>query len=369
MKRFVTVFVFLAFLFGMGFWNAISPDRSFSELENRYLTEFPDFSWESLFEGEWMGEFEEYLNDQFPLRDGWIAVKSYAERLTGKQENNGVYLLGDTLIEKFSRYDEERLQKNIKAVADFAGQTELPVCLALIPTSACTWKEKLPAGAPNADQKAIIEAVYEGAQTNCADIAGTLAAHADEDIYYRTDHHWTAKGAYYGYATIVQAMGLVPSSPDEYTPEKVSDSFYGTLFSNSGARYLEPDEMWFWAPEKDVVALHYENGQMTEGSVYQRRFLQEKDKYKAYTGGNQPLVVLKGKQEEKPRLMIVRDSYTDSMALFFMEHFSEVHLVDLRYYRQSVLAYAQENQIDQVLIVYGVKNFAEDGNLYMLPRA
>ena len=84
-----------------------------------------------------------------------------------------------------------------------------------------------------------------------------------------------------------------------------------------------------------------------------------------FLGGNQPLAVIRtGHEGEK--LLIVRDSYMDSALPFLLEDFSEIHMIDLRYFRTSLLEYIAENEIDQVLVCYSVANFSTDANLFLL---
>ena len=69
-----------------------------------------------------------------------------------------------------------------------------------------------------------------------------------------------------------------------------------------------------------------------------------------------------------PSLLIVRDSYTDSLLPFLLAHYSEIHLLDLRYYRDSVSRYAEENGIDTVLVLYSLSTFCTDQNLALLTQ-
>ena len=90
--------------------NAVSPDRTFSEMENRNLEQMPTPSVETLLSGEFMKDFETYTTDQFVARDSWIGLKSATERVLGKQENNGVYFCDqDTLITRLTSRTARRL--------------------------------------------------------------------------------------------------------------------------------------------------------------------------------------------------------------------------------------------------------------------
>ena len=73
-------------------FNLVTPAKGFSEMENRYLSQMPVFSFKGIMDSSEKGfaqRFEQYANDQFFLRDGWISLKSRCEALLGKKENNG----------------------------------------------------------------------------------------------------------------------------------------------------------------------------------------------------------------------------------------------------------------------------------------
>ena len=108
----------------------------------------------------------------------------------------------------------------------------------------------------------------------------------------------------------------------------------------------------------------------SEGSLYVDQYLSVKDKYSYFLGGQQqPLCVIEsGKVPDGPKVLIIRDSYTDSLAPFLTERFSEIHLFDLRYNATSVRDYIAQNDIDSVVVLYSFSNFATDKNLFLLGR-
>ena len=102
------------------------------------------------------------------------------------------------------------------------------------------------------------------------------------------------------------------------------------------------------------------HGGETHG-LYVDSFLAEKDKYASFLGGNAPLYIVRSPEAAADRkLLIVRDSYSDSLAPFLSQEFAEIHLLDLRYYRTSVAQYAADNGIDQIFVCYSVENFVKD---------
>lgn len=355
--------------------NAVSPDQTFSQMENRALEQRPTPSVETLVSGEFMRDFETYTTDQFVGRDGWVALKSTTERLLGKEENNGVYFGADnTLITRFDKPDAEKVTKNLGYVDNFVKNVDIPVVFSLIPTQACIWADKLPEGAPNASQTDILDqakAAVTGA--TWADLYTPLWDHKDEDIFYRTDHHWTSLGAYYGYTGLAQALGFQPVPLSEYEPTVRSTDFYGTVFSSSGVRWISPDTITTYVPDTGITVTEhtYDNkGNPIEKprALYVESFLSVKDKYSMFLGGQQALGVVTTPNTDKPKLLIIRDSYTDSLVPFLTPHFSEIHLIDLRYYKLSIQDYIQQNDIDQALVLYSVPNFVTDSNLLWISK-
>ena len=365
--------------------NAVSPDRTFSEVENRNLEQLPavDFGTPeklfrdgNFFNGQFMRDFETYTTDQFIGRDAWVDLKARTERALGKKENNNVYFAdNDTLITRFDQPAADRVTENLNYVNKFVENVDIPVVFSLIPTQACIWADRLPEGAPNASQTDLM-AQAQGAVTGAtwADVYTPLMEHKDEDIFYRTDHHWTSLGAYYGYTGLDSALGYTPVPLTDYTPTVRSTEFYGTVFSSSGVRWVKPDTITTYVPNDGitVVSHTYDNsGNPVEEqrALYVESFLSVKDKYSMFLGGNQSLgVVTNTNNPDGPKLLIIRDSYADSLVPFLTAHYSEIHLIDPRYYHLSVKDYVAQNGIDQALVLYSVPNFVTDGNMLWIAR-
>ena len=96
-----------------------------------------------------------------------------------------------------------------------------------------------------------------------------------------------------------------------------------------------------------------------------KSYLTKKDKYAMFLGGQQSLGVVKTGNSDKPKLLLIRDSYSDSLVPFLTPHFSEIHLIDLRYYKRSTAQYIADNGIDQTLILYSVPNFVESSLVWL----
>jgi len=201
--------------------------------------------------------------------------------------------------------------------------------------------------------------ILVSAPSNTSNGYTTLYAHRDEPIYYRTDHHWTTLGAYYGYAATAEALGLTPQPKESFRPVTVSDSFFGTVYSSSGVRWVKPDTMERWVPDSGVTLTRYDSPEGTVSPVYDESRLEVKDKYSYYLGGNVSRAVIET-GHGGGKLLVLRDSYADCELPFFFAHYAEIHVLDLRYFRQSVSEYASGEDFDAILVSYSLSDFLSD---------
>ncbi len=363
--------LFCLFLGGLLAWHVLLPDRDRSGVENRTLAQLPAFSWEDLKDGSFTKGVEDYFADQFPLRDQWTGLKARAEQLLGKREFKGVYLCGAALISKVEPPQDGLEEKNLSYVSRLAERADCRVYLGLIPSAAEIHRDRLPKGAESWDQKRFIARAAELENLEPIDFLTPLEAHAGESIFYRTDHHWTTLGAYYGYAAVLEALGRGEEVLEQETFERLivphSDEFQGTLYSQSGVHWLPPDAIEFWVPDEGFEVTSWRDGSPAKAALYDLAKLQTKDKYSAFLGGNQPLCVIKN-PEGTGKLLVIRDSYADSLAPFLALHFEEVHLLDPRYYRYPAAQYARDNGVEQIAVLYSVPNFITDRNLVLLTQ-
>lgn len=367
-SQWIQIAIFLGFITLFFVLNLVTPDRTFSERENRYLQTRPQFTFSSLFSGKFTSTFDTYTSDQFVFRDEWTSLKARCELLLDKKKNNGVYLCaGETLLEGFTAPDTGALDTNMDALNTLTKSAGVPVYFALIPDKSEIYAGLLPDGAPNDSEAQVINDCYAKSEAENVDMLSPLAAHASEYIFYRTDHHWTGRGAYYGYAALTASMGRTPKSLSDYSQETVSEEFYGTTYSASGFSWVAPDSLSVWVPEPDGLnVINYPVGEPTAGTLYDYNFLEKKDKYSFFLGGNTPLVTIRTGKEDAPSLLVIRDSYADSLVPYLLDDFSELHLIDLRYYRAGLSEYIKNNAVDAVLVMYSVSNFCTDANIFLL---
>ncbi len=338
----------------------IMPDRYYSEREKRTLTQKPSFTAAAFLSGRFGDELEKYLTDQVPLRDGWVTMKTYLELAVGKRESGGVYIGKDQyLMDKFTAYSKKQLAANAAALADLqkklAGEG-ISMETILVPVAAQVLTDKLPTCAPVADYDAIL-AVLTNAGVDTVDVLSALAAHSGEDIYYRTDHHWTSLGAYYAYCAW---RGTEPAA-GKWTQEVLCDDFRGTTWNKVPLPSIPAEEItaWYRHPSRRVS---YNGGQYETDSIYERKYLDGSDQYAVFLNSNQAQTVIQG-SGKSGKLLLIKDSYGNTFAQFPVEDYAEVHVLDLRFFKGDVTEYAKENGITDALVLYGTQNFVKDTNI------
>ncbi|WP_417307239.1 DHHW family protein [Dysosmobacter sp.] len=338
----------------------LMPDRYYSEREKRTLTQKPKFTVANFISGEFSDELEKYLTDQVPLRDGWVTMKTYMELAIGKRESVGVYICKDKyLMDKFTSYSKKQLVANAAALVDLQEKLAaegISMNTILVPMAAQVLTDKLPAYAPVADYAAILQ-VLTDAGVDTTDVLSALVAHSSENIYYRTDHHWTSLGAYYAYCAW---RGIEPNV-DEWTQEVLCDDFYGTTWNKVPLPTVPAEEIAAWYKHINR-SVSYNNGQYETDSIYERKYLSGSDQYAVFLNSNQAQTVIEG-SGKSGKLLLIKDSYGNTFSQFPVEDYAEVHVLDLRFFKGDVTEYAKENGITDTLVLYGTQSFVKDTRL------
>ncbi len=349
--------------------NLIVPSKETSEEENRTLTQKPKLSWSSVASGNYMSQYEEYQADQFFGRNAWRSLKVALSRLGGSREENGVFIgKSGQLMEDIAVPDQSALRENLKAIQEFAGKyPDIPVNMLLVPDSANILEDKLPALAVTADQNQYMSQVKKelGDSVTWIDAASVLRKHTDEKLYYKTDHHWTAKGAYYVFQEAAKALDIQESDAGGYVSYPVSTDFNGVLASKSGCRLGEKEEIDIYVPQtsdNDVV-VNYVDEQRKTASLYDSSKLETRDQYAVYLGGNSPLIDIQTVSESSRRLLILKDSYANAFIPFLTPYFREIVVVDPRYYSGTIGDIMDTYQITDAMFLYSGNVFFQDNNI------
>ncbi|MBO5055659.1 MAG: hypothetical protein J6C64_04790 [Lachnospiraceae bacterium] len=370
----VTAAVFCILIFGFTVATLIKPSTEFSETENRVLAQKPEAKPETVLSGEFEEKYEEYLTDQFILRNHWIGIKTAMERLLLKRESRDIYFADDDyLIEKHTGvFTTQMARRNITKLAEF---TQLyaeqlgagHVSVLIIPNAVDILEDKLPpfacAGSGNAYLKQISETLPEETWFDASQI---LQMHKNEELYYRTDHHWKTLAAFYVYQAWAGRQGYAVPELEDYEIKTVTDSFEGTIQSKLGIR-TKGDTIELFFPENEFSYVVKKNNS-SDNCIYDYDFLNAKDKYAVYFGGNEPFLQICTEADTGRKILVIKDSYANCFIPFMLEEFQEIDILDLRYSNQRVSELIEEGKYTDLLILYNASGFAQDMSITKLTQ-
>ena len=362
-KLYITfIAIFLIIIVLPGVYILATPDREFSDNENRVLQTAPALNGDTLLDGSFQSKLSKYLSDQFPARDLWTAVGTKIKLTLGFADIGGAYIGRDGYyMEKITSDDFEldRYRENLASIKSFIDAQGLPSTVVLVPAAGTVLKDKLPANAQMYDARlmyGIAQDVF-GDGVSLPDIYSALSEHSGEYIYYRTDHHWTTMGAYLAYDCIMQGNGAY-----EGELQKVSDSFLGTTYSKTLDSAAVPDEVYI-APVSDSLAVTADGKNI---EVYDMSKLDTKDKYTVFFGGNRAMMLIKGGAQNGKTLLVIKDSFANSLAPFLTADYENILILDLRYFNGSVKNLVSSSGVTDIMFVGEMSNVAKDENLFKL---
>ncbi len=363
-ENLLTVLLFLGFLFGFLVLFILTPDREYSKTENKELQTVPKFSFSELFEGTYTDNTVDYIKDQFPAKDLFVELNAAYSIVMGQLGNNGVilgkdgYLLTEENhassqgIEQLHRYENliDSLSLNIPTVVAVAGKgsqvltDKLPV---IFSTDA------------SEHNRLLVKNTFEDKDYLFLDLAEILSDRRSEEIYYRTDHHWTSLGAFYGSAAILQSLNKPTGKLEDYFVETATDNFRGTVFNRSGMFWKKGEKIQFFRYEGDdryTVSFCSSSGEVLEvsNSLYNRSCLTQDYHGTAYDSFvapvSTPVVRIEKEGQERETLLVLKDSFAHS-ALPFLAREYNIVTVDIRSNAGYAAKLIEEGSVDALLVL------------------
>ena len=146
-----------------------------------------------------------------------------------------------------------------------------------------------------------------------------------------------------------------------FTVEAVNDSFLGTTFSRLGINDLKRKDtiLLYRYKDDDSFLVSEPSTNKTTFGFYDFDALSQFDKYKVFLGGNTDIIRIRDTTKDKPRLLLIKDSFANSIVPFLAIHY-DIDMIDLRYYKGSIQKYMNENTFDSILVLYGIDTLSSD---------
>ena len=379
--RKLKISLLIEFCFILLFFPALQvflPDNKISDMENRELAQKPAFSGKLFLAGSYQDSYGEYLNDQFPWRDGWSFAAASLQAAFGKKDINGVYLGKDgNLLEKYQEEDFEKAQvdENVKYLSDFLNYAakhygkENVHCM-MLPSKTEALAEKLPAFAESFRAENVLPALEDKLEEPglLLDVEAALEKHKEEYIYYRTDHHWTTLGAYYAWAAFAEAAGLPVRELGYYQREAVFTDFYGTTY-NKAHIGVTPDEVeLFHHAGEDSVQVDMDDGELVSDSVYFPEEAAEGfNRYNIFFSKNTFKIVVTTGADTGKSLLLIKDSFANCFVPFLTGDYSQIIMIDYRYGKLPMRKILEKyKDVTDVLVMFNTEKFMQNTKLSKL---
>ncbi len=373
-KRITILFLFLL-LTGAVLVLVLPADQQSAVKENRALAQLPEFSKATVFSGEFASGFEKYLSDNVGFRSRLTDLSAKLEASsglktsfgnifsvnkdigTGTTQKSGLLVLQDRIMEVFYQ-NRESQQAYIDALNRISKTTEgrAAVYSMLIPTR-LSFEAPLYANIQN-NQQASIHSIYDSLDPAVltVDAYSALENHAQEYIYFRTDHHWTALGAYYGYEAFCSAAGLPPIPLAQFEQNTIP-GLWGGLANQVPQDLLpkEPDQLtWYQVDPAGQLQLQMQGpnqeGELTfyEGTLFD---FERAPQYSFFLSGDHPFAEITNPNlAEGKTLLLVKDSYGNALLPWLTQNYHKIIMIDPRTYWGSLEDLFSTYPIDDCLI-------------------
>lgn len=417
MISFLSIFLCFGFLIFLFFLSVTDADNMVSQAEKRTLASKPDFSLSEFFSGRWTTEYEDYYSDNFPMRDAFISFSKKIEtvftRFAGSKNNSvivriekneddfagegvtfkdkqttseneqttagnltqknsknekyaddknakitrSVLIVNDRAMEMFG-YTESLLKNYAHMVNSVAGKLgdSAQVYSLVAPTSVEFYGTKEYRTGYHSQYDAINKLYsYMDSSVKTVNAYPELSAHSDDYIYFRTDHHWTARGAYYAYTAFCDLKHIAPRTLETYASHgKIPGDFLGTLYDLTKSDILakNPDYVEYFCPE-GVDGYIYDNAKMENPMSFLvvAKNTAASNKYLAFIAGDQPLEKIVTPNKNGKKIIVLKESYGNAFVPFLCNDYEEIYVVDPRKLTFDLKDFIMANSINDVLLI------------------
>ncbi len=277
-------------------------------------------------------------------------------------QSGGVYVVGSAGYEMYNYVGSlaVKYQSTVNAVADSLSGVSQVYAMAIPLSSGITLPDELFSDIPGNDQAQAEKDILAGMGQNVKTIPlhDVMMSHRTEYIYFRTDHHWTALGAYYAYVQFCTAKGITPHNLSDYEVSQFP-GFLGSFYNDGGkpdAMKNDPDTVNAYHPVSATASMKYgdnENSTLTGGQViFDESTASASLKYGTFIMGDNPFTVIENPEVSNGEsCIVVKESFGNAFVPFLVDHYQTVYVVDYRYYSGSVTQLAKDKGVKDVLFV------------------
>lgn len=207
-------------------------------------------------------------------------------------------------------------------------------------------------------------------RVNTVNVFDALSAHKKEYIYFRTDHHWTQLGAYYGYQEYCKSMGYSTKPLSDYQKMDFPE-FYGTFYffmNRPESLKGHPDQVTAYQGSMNSMQYTDSKGNLQEGKlINDASQMLPGNKYNCFMLGDHGYVEIHN--EEAPRkksILVLKDSYGNAFVPLLAQDYRDVYVVDYRHYQGNASSLIQEKGIEEILFLNNIMGIGDSLSQKML---
>lgn len=436
MKRLqLDAIAFLLIISVLGIANLINVNKpKVSEMENRALKQKPQLKVSALLDGSYFKDYNEYYSDTFILRDRLLKISNDIQQAlfikdsdvkivvsdkskeynnvtgptSGINEDNpgntpgkvlstktpepsftptptkkpynegdgvGYWIVVDGKAVELFKFNKESFDFYAKVLNEYNQKIggKMPIYSLTAPTNSEFVQLRNYKGITDSQNNAIeyLNSKFDEGITavNAYDV---LNEHKEEYIYFRSDHHWTALGAYYAYTAFMEAKGEEPVPLEKYQTVQI-DNFLGSTYAKTRDKSIEknPDTIYAYLPFVDYKYEKHRFYESSEADIIDMKYAETKlDKYLVFlSAGDATWAKITTENKNGKKLLVIKDSYGNSFVPFLLPHYEEIYVIDPRFYdfntsEKNAAEFIEAKGINEVLFI----NYMEDVNYkdYML---
>ena len=404
----ISVRIFYLFILIGGFIGLLIPLRpETSESEKRDLTDFPTPTAETFLNGEFFSEISTWYADTFPFREALSTANAKFKSLYGitseelhggpveadeipdadaeitatptpsetpspeVQEEDGtvhaepekagtIYIADNRGFELYG-FSIDGANDYINMINNAASQLNglATVYDILVPTSiAVNLDEEMQQQVGSSNQGDAFDYIYGHLDSSIVQVPllDILKSHNSEYLYFNTDHHWTADGAYYAYQELMKQKGVEPSPLSAYIRNEYP-GFVGTFYSfseKSDALLNNPDTVVTYTPKatNDMTYTDTNGESHSWYIVMDPTDYGQGSKYSCFIGGDQPYCRIDNPEiTDGSSCVVIKESYGNAFVPFLVNSYQTVHVIDYRYFTENLVDFVKENNVQDVIYI------------------
>jgi len=392
---------------GILFATIISKKENISEVEKRKLAELPQLTMKNWLNGVFANRVEDYLSDHVVYRNRFISLsdnckefynfrffsplnpepegilvkiqspqKSRTTKVNSPLDNEinrsellldtnqelvsteGIYIYDSCAYQFFggSKNSATRYVKSVNAIK--ANLSDSIVVYSLIVPSSTEFslpKEKYKG--KSTSEEANINLVYSklSPKVLTTSVYKRLANHNREYLYFKTDHHWTARGAYYAYLEFSAVAGFDVTPITEMKPTFMKSTFLGSLYALTRHSSLKgnPDRVEYFDKNFQGASAYFK--MKPTDNWKKTQIVNKKGEYGigygVFLGIDYPVMKINGLVKNGRTLLVIKDSYANAFIPFLVSHFEKIYVADIRYFPYKITNFVKENRVNEVLIM------------------